>query len=516
MTATTFDRCLSARAREQPDAVALFDETQTVTYGELDAKTHALAERLAASGVVAATRVALIADNSVRHAIAAFAVWRAGGTLVTVYPSSTESELRHALSAATPSVVIAATRVMSTVLEALEGLPATAHELRDDGEVDGLTEHRKPLADDAVVPAGLALICYTSGSTARPKAVMHTHAGLCAAAVAYAQVWHLGADDVALVVLPLAWAFGLVTTTMATLSAGGRVLLLPRSNPQEMLVNMARHRVTFFAGVTTMFVKMVHALESDAMWSRPDHLRLCISGGEPRNEIVFARWREIVGCPVHDVYAASECFPVVTYDPFADPVPRPGCAGRVVPGARLRLVDAAGRDVEPGAPGEAWTRGPATTSGYWGDPDLTAATLTPDGWYRTGDLVEVDTEGYVHVLGRLTDVIIRGGANVSPAEVEAVLVGHAGVQQAVVVGTADPEYGESVVAVLVLEPESTLDEPGLREHCAGVLAGYKVPSRFIAVAELPRNSNTGKIDRRGVSALLADRLAHRLAEGGTT
>src|SRR4051812_29995892 len=175
MTATTFDRCLTDRVSARPDAGALFDETQTVTYRELDAKAQALAERLAASGVVAASRVALIADNSVRHAIAAFAVWRAGGTLVTVYPSSTESELRHALSAAAPSIVIASTRVLPTVLSALGGLTATTYELRDDGEIGGLTDSRLPIADDAVAPAGLALICYTSGSTARPKAVMHTH-----------------------------------------------------------------------------------------------------------------------------------------------------------------------------------------------------------------------------------------------------------------------------------------------------------------------------------------------------
>jgi acyl-CoA synthetase (AMP-forming)/AMP-acid ligase II len=166
-------------------------------------------------------------------------------------------------------------------------------------------------------------------------------------------------------------------------------------------------------------------------------------------------------------------------------------------------VDVDGHDVVPGSSGEAWTRGPATTSGYWGDPELTAATLTADGWYRTGDLVDIDPDGYVRVLGRLTDLIIRGGANVSPAEVEAVLTGHPDVREATVVGLPDPEYGERVVAAVVLEPGVVLDTPSLRQHCVLSLAGYKVPTCFVAMSELPRNASTGKVHRREVARALS-------------
>ena len=502
MTAT-FDSCLAENAVARADDIAVFDTTVGLTYGELDAKVEALAHRLAAHGSTVGARVALIADNSAHHLVTAFAVWRAGGTLVTIYPSSTESELRYALTAAQPSLVIAGMRILRSVVAAVDGLGVTACELTDDGDVRGLTslvDH----GDLAPVEAdALALICYTSGSTANPKAVMHTHGGLLAAAVAYAEVWHLGPHDTTLVALPLAWAFGLVTTSMATLTGGGSVMLLARSNPADTLHSFTDHKVTFFAGVTTMFVKMLQALEADADGPIPTTLRLCISGGEPRNEDAFGRWYALTGCPVHDVYAASECFPVVTYDPVADPKPRPGCAGRVVPGARLRLVDVDGHDVEPGTPGEAWTRGPATTSGYWGNPELTAATLTADGWYCTGDLVDIDPDGYVHVLGRLTDLIIRGGANVSPAEVEAVLTRHPDVREATVVGLPDPEYGECVVAAVVLEPGVALDTTSLRQHCAQSLAGYKVPTRFVTVSELPRNASTGKVNRREVAKALS-------------
>jgi long-chain acyl-CoA synthetase len=291
---------------------------------------------------------------------------------------------------------------------------------------------------------------------------------------------------------------------MATLVAGGRVLLLRRGDPDGMLRAFVEHGATFFAGVTTMYVKMVGVLEASEAQARPrpTDLRLCISGGEPRNDVAFARWRELTGCPVHDVYAASEAFPLVTYDPDEDPEPVPGSAGRVVDEAELRVIDDAGADVPPGQPGEAWARSPAQMVGYWRDPELTAAVLTGDGWYRTGDLVEVDQRGYVRVVGRLSDLIIRGGSNVSPAEVEAVLVAHPDVQEATVVGLPDPDYGERVVAAVVLAPSADHDPDRLRAHCAASLAGYKVPAEIVSVERLPRNANTGKVQRRDVAALL--------------
>jgi long-chain acyl-CoA synthetase len=206
---------------------------------------------------------------------------------------------------------------------------------------------------------------------------------------------------------------------------------------------------------------------------------------------------------VHDVYAASECFPVVTYDPIVDPLPRPGSAGRVVPEASLRVVDASGNDVPSGDAGEAWARGPASMLGYWDDPTLTASVLTADGWYVTGDLVEVDIAGYVRVLGRLSDVIIRAGANVSPAEVEAVLVRHPDVGEAGVVGLPDPVNGEEVVAAVVPQHGlDTIDIGDLDAHCAVALASFKRP-RIVVVGDLPRSASTGKVDRRQLRSRLA-------------
>ena len=490
--AATFDAHLAELARETAGAVALEDVTGRLTYAELEAGVDRMAADLTGLDLGSEARVVLIAENSVAHLATAFAIWRAGATLVTVYPSSSAAEFEYALAHSRPALVVVGESVLPAVGPVARQLALPLLALAATGEIDGLRDV-EPRLPPAVDPDGLALICYTSGSTARPKAVMHTHRGLLAAARAYAAVWHLRAADVNLVSMPLAWAFGLVTTSMATLTAGGRVILFARSDPRALLTGFAAHGVTFFAGVTTMFVRMVETIEHDPDAPRPHSLRLCISGGEPRNEAVFERWRELTGCPVHDVYAASECFPVVTYDPTVDPLPRPGSAGRVVPEAQLRITDT----------GEAWVRGPALMLGYWDDTAMTASALTDDGWYRTGDLVELDDDGYVRVLGRLSDVIIRAGANVSPAEVEAVLIRHPQVGEAGVVGLPDPVNGEEVVAAVVARTGiDTIDVGDLDAHCAGALARYKRP-RIVVVAELPRNA-TGKVNRRELKTLLAE------------
>ena len=490
--AATFDGPLAERARATGGAVALEDVTGRLTYAELEARVDRTAADLAGLDLDDEPRVVLIAENSVAHLATAFAIWRAGATLVTVYPSSSAAEFEYALAHSRPALVVAGESVLPTLAPVARRLALPLLTLDPTGQIDRLGD-AEPRPRPAIDPDGLALICYTSGSTARPKAVMHSHRGLLAAARSYAAVWHLGAADVNLVSMPLAWAFGLVTTSMATLTAGGRVILFARSDPRALLVGFAAHRVTFFAGVTTMFVRMVESMEHDPDAPRPHRLRLCISGGEPRNEAAFERWHELTGCPVHDVYAASECFPVVTYDPSVDPLPRRGSAGRVVPEAQLRVADS----------GEAWVRGPALMLGYWDDPAMTASALTDDRWYRTGDLVELDDDGYVQVLGRMSDVIIRAGANVSPAEVEAVLIRHPQVGEAGVVGLPDPVNGEEVVAAVVARTGiDTVDVGDLDAHCAGALAGYKRP-RIVVVEELPRNA-TGKVDRRELRALLTE------------
>lgn len=500
MSRETFPARLRELAKAHPDKVALRDNGRALTYRALDVAADLLAARLREAGAGAGSSVVLMADNSASYLAATTAVWRAGSVLTTLYASSGPSEVSYVLENAEASLILADYRASAVVAE-LPGAPAVL-----------LLEHEEVFAADlsavdgsdlpAPDPEALALICYTSGSTARPKAVMHSHAGLLAGADAYAQVWHITGAERTIVCLPMAWAFGLVTTSMATLGQGGEVIVLPRTRPEMIVDAITQLEGTFLAGVTTMFVKLTEYLESVDPAPSLGSLRLCISGGERRNETVFDRWTELTGCPVHDVYAASECFPAVTYDPVADPFPVPGSSGRVAPGSQMRVVDTDGVEVPLGTVGEAQWKGPAHFLGYWKAPELTRKVLTDDGWYRTGDLVRVDDNGYVFVEGRISDMIIRGGSNVSPAEVEAVLAQHPSVRAASVVGLPDPHYGEQVVAAVVLRPGHALRDEELKAFCAERLAGYKVPTRFAVLEAFPINSRTEKVDKKALGQLL--------------
>jgi long-chain acyl-CoA synthetase len=495
----SFVDALRAHAAERPAAVAIRDGGVSTTYRQLVGRVDERAAELTRAGLRRYDRVAIVADNSADHLVSAFAVWEAGGVLVTVYPSSGRSELTYCLSSSAPAAVLAASRLVDDV-KAVSGPDVPVldlHERLPEGLRLRRVDSPEPTPDD------LALICYTSGTTSLPKAVMHRHSGLLRAAAAFGRVWHVGPEDRTIVCLPMAWAFGLVTTSMATLLAGGTVLPHARTKPELIVKAIVEDGATFMAGVTTIYAKIVEHLRE--LTPIPDlrTLRLCISGGEPRNESVFGEWAALTSCPVHDNFAASECFPVITYDPIEDPAPVPGSAGKVIDGAAMRLIDpATGRDVPPGARGEALWRGPALFIGYWGDPEATARALTDDGWYRTNDLVRVDEQGYVFVEGRLSDMIIRGGSNVSPSEVEGVLRGHPDVQDVAVVGVPDATYGQAVVAVVVATSGGQFDGSAVTAWCRAQLAGYKVPSVFLTVDALPLNPSTGKVDRRKVTAQL--------------
>jgi long-chain acyl-CoA synthetase len=427
-----------------------------------------------------------------------------GAVLATVYPSSGAQELEYVLRNATPRLLLADRPRLDAVAAAVRAAAGDADvaALGVDGIVALPAAGRRNAGGPSVEPGDVALICYTSGTTAHPKPVAHTHAGLAAAARSHARVWRFSEDDRILVCIPMAWAYGLVTAAFTMLARGGAVVVVPRFNPVHVVEAIERARVTVLPAVGTIFVKLAMFERAAARRHDLSSLRLCLAGGEPRNERLFAQWRELSGCPVHDVYAATECFPVVTYDPVADPEPRAGCAGRVVPEAELRLVTPAGAAAAPGAVGEALFRGPAMMSGYWREPELTRSVMTDDGWYRSRDVVRVDEEGYVYVTGRVSDMIIRGGSNVSPAEVEAVLAEHPDVRQVAVVGLPDPEYGELVAAALVVEPSAPFDAQALQRLCRERLAPYKVPAVLRRLDDLPRNV-TGKVLRRELVELLS-------------
>lgn len=486
---------LQKHAAATPDALAVRDDRGEWSYAAFAEAVDRRGEALAVAGVGHRDRVAVVADNSAAYLVNVASIWRVGAIVVTVFASSGQGELEYCLTRSDPVLVLASDHLMEGVTVAASGRPVAP--IDPDSAVPSVPAARTR-SDDA--QSDLALICFTSGSTSRPKAVMHTHGGLTAAAHTFAAIWHISPADRTIVCLPMAWAFGLVTTSITTLIAGGVVLALARARPDDIWKAVVAENATFLAGVTSIFTKLVDHI--DALGPTVDHsLRLCISGGEPRNEAVFDRWLALTEIPVHDNYAASECFPVITYDPRIDPAPKHRSAGKLVPGAQMRVVDQGDREVVPGELGEALWKAPAQFVGYWRDDEQTTKATTPDGWYRTSDLVRVDPDGYVFVEGRLGDMIIRGGSNVSPAEVESVLRLHPSVTDAAVVGIPDPKLGQRVVAV-VTAPDPSFAREQLVAHCREHLAAYKIPSEFVAVESLPINDSTGKVDRKRVASLI--------------
>jgi long-chain acyl-CoA synthetase len=496
---TVPDNCASAFERiagEQRERVAVIDGDSAMTFSDLQAEVVARGDALQTAGILPGDRVALIAESSALFLATALAVWRVGGVLVTVYPSSGRDDLEHALASSEPALVVAGSGVHQQVVEADPGAPVVRVE-----EFSPVTVRRDTSPNPEGLREPLSLICFSSGTTSRPKAIMLSARAVLNCADTYGEVWHLSPDDRGIVCLPMAWMYGLASTSLALLLRGATAVVVRRARPDVLVRAIEQHRATFLAGVTTTFTMLVqyvesHDLHADALSS----LRLCISGGEPRNDAAFDRWAQLSGVPVLDAYCSSECLPLVTYDPYVDPVPKAGSAGKLVPRSRLKVVDPHGDEVPVGQVGEALSSGAGLMLGYWRDEELTREVLTADDWYRTKDLVRVDRDGYVYVVGRLSDLIIRGGVNISPAEVERVIRTYGPVVDVAIVGLPDEVYGQRVVAALV--PGSPIDVQNLDAHVRAQLTAYKVPSEYVVVDHLPVNSTTGKVNKRELADTL--------------
>jgi long-chain acyl-CoA synthetase len=504
---------ITERARVQPGAAALRSGTTVVTYSELVGRAGAIATVLKGRGLESGDRALFVADNSYEFVAFALGVWKAGGIVATAYSTSGEAELAYIVRNAAPRLAFVSQASVERVRAAVQtaGLATTLVSIDQPESWELFAGSTQPLPSGtprADVASGY--LCYTSGSTAHPKAVMHSQSGILAAVLTYRNTWHVSEGDTLLVAIPLAWAYGLLTSVMVALTAGACVQLIARYKPDELFRNLDQGGITVLLSVTTHFVKLLDHARSLGRTQFARGLRLCVSGGEPRNEIAFDEWSAATGCRVFDVYAATEAFPTVTSDPTASPSPPRGAAGRVVDGCTFRIVNEQGADVEPGISGEAQWRSPAMMLGYWGDPAATAGALTPDGFYRSGDRVRADANGFVFIEGRYSDLILRGGANISPLEVEAILSEHPSVAACVVCGLPDRETGQIVAAAVILAAGHELNINALQAHCATRLARYKQPTFIAAVTSLPMTA-TGKTKRRDVSQILE---SLRLRAGG--
>jgi long-chain acyl-CoA synthetase len=482
---------LRQAAADHPDRPAVRMDGLVLSYSELLDAARRVASLLASYGVAPGDRVGVMLPNVPAFPIAYYGALAAGGIVVPMNPLLKSREVAYYLGDSGAKVVFA---WHAAAGEAAKGAAEAG------ARVVEVTEPLLTLAGQDPAPAAAdradgddAVILYTSGTTGRPKGAELTHANLTRnAELTATTLLKSGTDDVVMGCLPLFHVFGLTCGLNATVAAGGTLTVLPRFDPGKALEIIERDRVTIFEGVPTMYAAMLHHAGE-----RPDvsSLRLCVSGGAAMPVEVLRGFEEAFGCIILEGYGLSETSPVASFN-HPDKVRKPGSIGTPIAGVEMRLIDADGADVPAGEVGEIAIRGHNVMKGYWGNPDATAEAIT-DGWFRTGDLAKVDEDGYYYIVDRKKDLIIRGGYNVYPREVEEVLYEHPAVAEVAVIGIPHDELGEDVGAAVKLKPGATATPADLRAFARDRVAAYKYPRHVWIVDDLPKGP-TGKILRREV------------------
>lgn len=515
---TTFHR--AALAVPDRDAVVFGD--RVLSYAELDQLVLRIASGLAGLGVEPGDRVLLYGPNSPEILATYFACAYLGAIFAPVNPSFRAREMHYICSNAEARVAIVhSEKIDEFELYAANSFTPEATVVfgeadpppKRDGRIpfDSLLTSTRAPAQYTTFPNDPVVICYTSGTTATPKPVVLSHLNEVYSARTYADIWSLGPSDRAVVSMPLAWAYGLSTTSMSLLSAGSTVLLRPRFHPVDVLEEIERQRATILYATMSMYTKMLDVLGRE----RHDvsSLRFCLNGAEACPDAAVRAFEEFTGLRPIQAYAASEAKPLLAVRPDDAEAPF-NTSGRLVPQAKLRLLDDNGEEVRVGEIGEAEAWCPGLMLGYWREPEMTAQKLTADGWLKTGDLLVAGDDGYYRVVGRCSEMIIRSGANIAPAEVESAILGHAAVAHVGVVGLPDPVSGETVVAMVVPAADGVVDPDELQAHLADVLAPYKVPNHIIVTDELPLNAS-GKADRQALRERAQVLLAAAEARSGS-
>jgi long-chain acyl-CoA synthetase len=483
---------LTDTAARHPDLIALeLDQTQ-VPYAALDEASARIAGLLAERGVRPGDRVGVMLPNVPQFAIAYYGVLRAGGIVVPMNVLLKERETGFYLGDSEASAVFA-WHEFADAAQAGAAQAGAECIVVAPGEFEQLLGATAPKPDVAVrEETDTAIILYTSGTTGTPKGAELTHANLSANVQVVMRMLELGTEDVILGALPLFHAFGQTCGLNAAIASGARLALIPRFDPAKALSIIEHAQVTVFEGVPTMFAAMLNCEQRPGTTS----LRLCVSGGAAMPVEVMRGFENAFGCKVLEGYGLSETSPVASFN-HPDRERKPGSIGTPVQGVQLKLVDEQGAEVAEGHVGEIAIRGHNVMKGYWSRPDATADAIR-DGWFHTGDMAKVDEDGYYFIVDRKKDMIIRGGYNVYPREIEEVLYEHPAVREAAVIGIPDEMLGEEVAAAVALKNGcDDVSAEALRDYVKARVAAYKYPRRLWLLDELPKGP-TGKILKREI------------------
>ena len=498
LSSQTLGGLLQAGAHKWPDKVALIVADQTATYAGLEQRSRELASRLLQEGLRSGDRVGVHWGNSVDCALLLLACFRAGFIALPVNIRFKAPEIayvmRHAGAAAWFSQPELAGAARAAAAAAELDHPLDIRTALPDGSTD--------ICLPACTPESPAVVMYTSGTTARPKGVIHTHASLLAGARAMAGLG-IGDDDIVLGTTSLMHISGMTCTLLGPIQAGATSVPITAIEPAGALDLIAQRRCTWMIALPTM---MQFILEEQQQNPRDvASLRVAISGGDTLPLKLQERFRSLFpGADIREIYGATEALPAACGAAGAN---RPGSVGRPASGVTMCVLDPNGRELGDGEIGEIAIRSEANFIGYWNDDAGTELALR-DGWFLTGDLGHRDADGFYWFKGRKKEIIIRGGSNISPQEVEEALYQHPAVREAGVVGMPHPILGEEVVACVALRDGQKLTAEALRDFTLEHLADYKAPTRVVFLETLPKGI-TGKIQRRALKDMLSARSRAR-------
>lgn len=481
-------------------AAPLFQGRPVLQYREQEhafvdvmAQAGRLIDAMQQRGLRPGERVVLAAKNKPEWVISMLAALGAGAVVVPVNPALTASEIGYIVEHCEPAMIFA-DQDLAAAVAPLAGTATVV--LFGGGNADSweklVAEGRSAVPWVERGPEDPAVIFYTSGTTGRPKGVLLSHRAVHAITDIATASFQVRAGDSSLICGSLSFIYSIITNCFSCIRSGATVILQDRFHPEYAVRAIEQQRISIFMGVPTMFTMMLNWAQDRTV--DLSSLRLCLSSGQSLPWSVAVRVKERFGLTLYDFWGQTEGTPITGYIPSMEPQGRPDSCGRALPGCGVRVIDNHGNDLPPEEVGEVLLTGPSIMTGYYRNPQATEETLR-EGWIHTGDLGKLDADGYLYVVGRKRDMIIRGGANIYPVEIEEALYSHPRVRDCAVIGVPDAIFGEAVKACVVSSDGGEVTADELRRHCRERLAEYKIPASFEFLEELPKGP-TGKILKR--------------------
>ncbi|MGH2390439.1 MAG: acyl--CoA ligase [Chloroflexota bacterium] len=492
-------RAVLAQGPDEATALVAPEGERRWTYGELRTQVAALAGQLADAGIGRGDRVAVVLPNGPEIVAAFLAIVHGGTVAAPLNPAYTQDEYRFFFGDIQPRALIvppgeaeAARATAPADCKIIEAVTDGQGRLTFSGAGSGQGVTAEPDPDD------IALVLHTSGTTSRPKQVPLRHRNLLASIRNIVRTYQLSTDDVSLCVMPLFHVHGLVASTLSTLFSGGKVIAPARFSAGRFWQDARTHGATWYSAVPTIHQILLARVDADAPPNGATGLRFARSCSSALAPAVLHGLEERLGVPILEAYGMTEASHQMASNPLPPAPHVPGSVG-LATGVRIGIMDKSGAFLPADTIGEVVITGESVTSGYLNNPEANATSFT-SGWFHTGDQGRLDEHGYLYLTGRIKELILRGGENIAPREIDEVLLTHPAVAEAIAFGLADEKYGEEVAAAVVLREPATPEE--LLAHCRERLAAFKAPKTIYITDQIPRTA-TGKIQRRIVAAAFA-------------